>query len=123
MRSRPGLRRALVLISAVLATACHTYSSRLLRVGTIASRSPRNVANTRVPAMFVIDDMAFARNPCGHATLFTIGSDTRVVNENGARMDTSALAVGRRVSVFVTDNTIILESCPPETFAEKVIVH
>jgi len=73
--------------------------------------------------MFVIDDTAFARKPCGHATLFTIGSDTRVLNENGARMDTSALAIGRRVSVFVMDNTIILESCPPETFADKVVVH
>ena len=73
--------------------------------------------------MFVIDDTAFARNPCGHGTLFTIGSDTRVVNDNGARLDTSALAVGRRVSVFVTDNTILLESCPPETVAGKIIVH
>jgi len=63
--------------------------------------------------MFVIDDTAFARNPCGHGTLFTIGSDTHIENDNGARLDTSALAVGRRVSVFVTDNTILLESCPP----------
>ena len=123
MRSRPGLRHALVLISSVLASACHSYSYRLLRVGMITSRSPRGVANTDVLAMLVIDDTAFGRNPCGHATLFTIGSDTRVVNENGARMDTSARAVGRRVSVFVTDNTIILESCPPITDAKKVIVH
>ncbi len=123
MRSRPGLRHALVLISGVLASACHSYSYRLLRVGTITSRSPRGVANTPVPAMLVIDDTAFARNPCGHATLFTIGSDTYVVNDNGARMDTSTLAVGRRVSVFVRDNTVILQSCPAETFAGKVIVH
>jgi len=73
--------------------------------------------------MLVIDDTAFARNPCGHATLFTIGSDTYVVNDNGARMDTSALAVGRRVSVFVRDNAVILQSCPAETFAGRVIVH
>jgi hypothetical protein len=73
--------------------------------------------------MFVIDDTAFARERCERGALFTIGPETRVVQENGARTDTSALAVGRRVSVFVADGTIILESCPPETHAAKVVVH
>ena len=114
---------ALILIVAAIGTACQTVSYRLFRAGIITSRDPRGVANTAVPAMFVIDDTAFARNPCGHATLFTIGSDTRVVRENGARTDTSALVVGRRVSVFITDNTIILQSCPAETYAAKVVVH
>src|ERR1044071_2958553 len=93
MRSRQGSSLALVLISALLASECHTYSYHLVQIGTITSRSPRGIADTPVPAMFVIDDTAFTRNACGHGTLFTIGADTRVVNENGARLDTSALAL------------------------------
>jgi hypothetical protein len=73
--------------------------------------------------MFVIDDTTFKREPCGHATLFTFGRDIRIVHEDGTAADTSALVVGRRVSVFITDNTVIIQSCPPITYARKVIVH
>ena len=117
------LLAAVIGIVALIGTACQTASYRLFRTGIILSREPRGIANTAVPAMFVIDDTAFARNPCGHATLFIIGPDTRVVRENGERTDTSALTVGSRVSVFITDGTIILQSCPPETDASKVVVH
>ena len=72
--------------------------------------------------MFVIDT-TFKLEACGHATLFTLGPDTWIVHEDGTSADTSALVVGRRVSVFITDNTTILQSCPPITDAKKVIVH
>jgi len=73
--------------------------------------------------MFVIDDTTFRRNACGHGTLFTLGPETRVISEDGDRVDTAALTLGRRVSVFVGDGTLVLESCPPITHAAKVILH
>ena len=119
MRAQDLLPIALLSVVALSLTACPSYSYHLVQVGTIASRAPRG----SVPAMFVIDDTTFMREACGHATLFTFGPDTRIVHEDATSADTSALVVGRRVSVFITDNTIILESCPPITDAKKVIVH
>ena len=55
------------------------------------------------------------------ATVFTFGPEIRIVNEHGKSADTTALIVGRRVSVF-TDNTIILESCPSKAYAARVVL-
>ena len=76
-----------------------------------------------VPAMFVIDDTSFSHSPCGHATLFYLDPQVRVVREDGTRADTGALTLGRRVSVYVTEDAAIAMSCPPKTTAAKVILH
>ena len=123
MRTHPWLRIGIGALVGLHSAACRSYSYHLVQVGTITSRAPRGVAHTWVPAMLVVDDTTFSRRPCGHGTLFTLAPDVRVFHENGARADTGALTVGRRVSVFVTDGTILLQSCPPETDAAKVVVH
>jgi len=110
---------ALLTVVTLVVAACHSYSYHLLQVGTITSRAPHG----SLPAMFVIDDTAFKREACGHATSFTFGPHTRIVHEDGTSADTAALTVGRRVSVFVDDNTAIFQSCPPQTDAKKIIVH
>jgi hypothetical protein len=73
--------------------------------------------------MVVIDDTTFARKPCGHATTFTLAPDIRVVNDNGVHTDTSALTLGRRVSVFVKEGSFVALSCPPIAEAAKVVIH
>jgi hypothetical protein len=123
MRSRNAVSTVLLALAAGLLIGCHVRADHLFQVGTIISRAPHRVAHDSVPAMFVIDDTTFRRNACGHGTLFTFGPGTRVVREDGGRADTSALTLGRRVSVFVGDGTLVLESCPPITHAAKVVLH
>ncbi len=96
----------------------HVARYLLIQEGTITSRYSRD----SVPAMFVIDDTTFLRNPCGHGTDFTLARDIWVVHDNGADADTAALKVGQRVSVFITEGTGVFESCPPATDAAKVIL-
>ena len=73
--------------------------------------------------MYVIDDTNFSREPCRHGTQFTFSPNIRVVRDNGARADTGALTLGRRVSVFISEGTLILQSCPPITVAARVVIY
>ena len=101
-----------------LASACasHYY---LFRSGIIALRMTADHS----PAMLVGDSGVSGLNACGHGAIVSFGGDTKVLYENGARADTSALKVGSRVSAFIGEDDIILESCPPRAYATKVIVH
>ena len=103
--------------------ACSAQSYRLSREGMILNRVALRVAHDSVPAMFVIDDTTFSRNPCGHATRFILQRAIRVEYADGTPADTTALVVGRRVSVYVTEHASVLESCPPIADAAKVILH
>ena len=119
---RTHLLPSIAILSATVAlTTCHTYSYRLFQTGIIRSRLPRGVGQTLVPAMFVVDDTTFSHSPCGHATRFTLPPDVRVFRDNGVRVDTSALTLGQRVSVYVTKDVAVYLSCPPVTAAAKVI--
>jgi len=123
MRAQPLILVGVLALTAIRTGPCQSNSYSLYRVGIITSRAPLGSAPIAVPAMFVIDDTAFSRNPCGHGTRFTLGADIRVVYENGAPADTSALVIGRSVSVFITDGTSIVDTCPDLTSAAKVIIH
>ncbi len=123
MHSRNARSAVLLALAGGPLIGCHVRADHPFQVGTIISRAPYRIAHDSVPAMFVIDDTTFRRNACGHGTLFTLGPETRVISEDGDRVDTAALTLGRRVSVFVGDGTLVLESCPPITHAAKVILH
>ena len=118
MRSQYLLAIALFSAAELLASGCATHAYYLARTGIIRSRPPGG----RLPAMYVVDDSISSNAPCGTASVFTFGPELRVVSRNGAPADTSALVVGRRVSVFLTQNTMILESCPSKAYAAKVVL-
>lgn len=105
-----------VLITVISDCASHYY---LFRSGFIALRMTADHS----PAMLVGDSGVSGLNACGHAAVVSFGRDTKVVYQNGARADSSALKVGRKVSAFIGEDDIILESCPPMAYATKVIVH
>ncbi|MGH7673920.1 MAG: hypothetical protein ACREMV_01500 [Gemmatimonadales bacterium] len=55
--------------------------------------------------------------PGARGAWFGIDARTRVV-QAGAQVDTASLTLGRRVSVWAED--VVLESCPPITYAAEV---
>ena len=101
---------------AAAACASHYY---LIRTGIIKLR----LADDHTPAMLVGDSGVSTFNACGHGAVVSFGRDTKIVYEDGARADTSALTVGRKVSAFIGEDGVILESCPPKAYASKVVVH
>ena len=111
---------AAVLCIGAVSTGCSRTTYTLMQAGTISYRAPYA---GRVPAMVVIDDTTYSRQPCGHATNFTLAPDIRVLNDNGTRTDTSALTVGRRVSVFIIEGSFVALSSPPIAEAAKVVIY
>jgi hypothetical protein len=115
------LRNLPVLVlaaTAAVATGCASHLWLGVR-GTITLR--RSVSSTAIIA--VTDSAARATEPCGHTTIVSVGPDTRIVHEDGTSADTSILAVGRTVSVFLLENGGILQSCPAQAYAAKIVVH
>jgi len=96
--------------------------------GVITSRAPiligvQDGAATRVdsiPAMFVDGRGIWpAPEPCAAQALFAIGSGTQVIHQ-GVPTDTAQLVVGQRVAVWITG--VVLESCPPQAGATRVVL-
>ena len=106
-------------VSILVATACASHSYYLIRTGIITSRRADDHSQT----MFVGDSGVSRLHACGHGALVSFGPDTKIVYENGTRADTSALTIGRKVSAFIEDEGVILQSCPPQAYANKVVVH
>ncbi len=119
MLLRNALMLSLSAASLLLAPACASHSYYLIRTGTITLR----LVDDHSPSMLVGDSGVSPLNACGHGAIVSFGPDTRIVYEDGTRADTSALTVGRKVSAFMGDDGVILESCPPKAYAAKVIVH
>jgi hypothetical protein len=118
-------------ISAALVLGCNSGISEpaapFLR-GVITSRAPiligvQDGAGTRVdsiPAMFVDGRGIWpAPEPCAAQARFAIGSGTQVIHQ-GVPTDTAQLVVGQRVVVWV--NGVVLESCPPQAGATRVVL-
>jgi len=103
--------------SMLFALACASRSYYLVRTGIITTRSADS------PAMLVADSGVSPRDACGHGAIVSFGPSTKVVNEDGTRADTSALRVGRKVSAFIGEDDVILQSCPPRAHATKLVLH
>jgi hypothetical protein len=73
-----------------------------------------------IPAMFV-DGVGIwpAPEPCAARARFTIGTQTRVFRHD-VGVDTAQLVVGQRVAVWITG--VVLESCPPQASASRVVL-
>jgi hypothetical protein len=112
----------------VLACASPTDPDRPFLRGTITSRASQlfgvqdgtGVRLDSIPAMFV-DGVGIwpAREPCAAQARLVIDGGTRVFRGR-VRADTGQLTVGRRVTVWNTG--IVLESCPPQAYAARVLI-
>lgn len=92
--------------------------------GVITSRAPKLIGVQNgvdsIPAMFVDGRGIWpASEPCAAQAQLTIASGTQVLR-NGERADTAQLVVGQRVTVWV--DGVVLESCPPQAGASKVVL-
>ena len=114
-------------ISAALALGCGSATSAIdppfLR-GIITSRAPTVIGvqsgADSIATMFVDGRGIWrASEPCAAQGWFFIGSNTQAFR-NGVPVDTSQLVVGQRVTVWVKG--IVLESCPPQAGASKVVL-
>jgi hypothetical protein len=96
--------------------------------GRITSRAPivygvQDATGTRldsIPAMFV-DGVGIwpASEPCAAQARLAIGGNTQVLRQ-GVPVDTGQLAIGRRVAVWISG--VVLESCPPQAGAVRVVL-
>ena len=122
------MRRILVCsISAALALACRSdladSEAPFLR-GTITSRAPivygGQYGLDSIPAMFV-DGVGIwpAAEPCAAQARLSIGRNTQV-SRRGVPVDTGQLAIGQRVTVWISG--VVLESCPPQASAVRVVL-
>ncbi len=126
------MKRLLVCsMSAALAVACRSGISDPeppFLSGRITSRAPivygvQDGTTTRldsIPAMFV-DGVGIwpASEPCAAQARLAIGGSTQVLRQ-GVPVDTGQLVVGQRVTVWISG--IVLESCPPQAGAVRVVL-
>ena len=109
---------ALVVVVSACSDAPPFGGAPLATEGTIVSRNPWSSS----PAFEVADDRApasTAADYCQHVVIVTFDS-ALIVSLNGIPKDTSALAVGRRASVYTTG--AMLKSCPPVVTAVGVLL-
>ena len=126
------MRRFLALsMSAALALGCGSGISDseppFIR-GIITSRAPivygvQDGPATRldsIPAMFV-DGVGIwpAPEPCAAQARLAIGGKPQV-SRHGVPADTGQLAIGQRVTVWISG--VLLESCPPQADAVRVVL-
>jgi hypothetical protein len=112
------------IVGAALLAGCGSPTSEtaapFLR-GVITSRAPVRIDSLHsFPSMFVDGwGMWPASERCAAQAHFGIGSSTKVFR-HGQPVDTGQLVVGQQVAVWTTG--IVLESCPPQTGAAKVVL-
>jgi hypothetical protein len=120
-----------IVSAAALVLACAkspTGPDRPFLRGTITSRASilfgvqdgTGVRLDSIPAMFV-DGVGIwpASEPCAAQARFSINGGTQVLRGR-VRADTGQLRVGRRVTVWSTG--VVLESCPPQAYAARVLL-
>ena len=78
------------------------------------------ISRPSAQVMVVEDDRPSAPTDCARTPQIGLGSEVEVY-DGGSRKDTSALTVGRRVSVFGTIGAV--NSCPPHASARGVLLH
>jgi len=120
------VRPVLLICATALSATCTSEStepSAPFARGTITSRQARvyhvqsstGVRIDSVPQMLVEEEPGSMQ--CERNAWFGLDARTRVL-DGATHADTSALTLGRRVSVWAEG--VVLESCPPITYAAEV---
>jgi hypothetical protein len=89
------------------------------RLATVLGGQARDSSRPAFPRARITDSTRSAER-CAQSLVVTYSVETPLSRRSGAPVDTGALQVGQRVSVWTEG--LFLDSCPPQTGAVRLVV-